>query len=95
MVHPGENTSRRSGPDRDIERVYGSNEVYFNLFLPSTPETHDGFPVAITPRQGAAARIDTPYQMKRFSGFTRKIVGSAINDVGRGGGPLGRLVLTP
>jgi dienelactone hydrolase len=89
MVHPGEYIPT-VGTLTGTPKAYGSNAVYFNLFLPSTPQPPAGFPVAIIAHGGGNSKDDTPYQLAA-SLASYGIAGIAINAVGRGGGPLGTL----
>ena len=90
-VHPGEfipSVATRTGSPV----VQGTNEVYFNLFLPSGPKPPGGWPVAL---HGTGA--DGSKQRDVFVVATMAQQGIAtliINSVGRGLGPLGTLTVS-
>lgn len=89
MVHPGEYIPT-VGTLTGTPKAYGNNDVYFNLFLPSTPEPPAGWPVAIIAHGGSDSKDDLPYFLAA-SLASQGIAGIAINAVGRGGGQLGTL----
>jgi dienelactone hydrolase len=89
MVHPGEYIPQ-VGTLTGTPKPSGTNEVYFNLFLPSGTQPPTGWPVAILAHGGGGSKDDNPYQLTA-SLAAQGIAGIAINAVGRGGGPLGTL----
>ena len=89
MVHPGEYIPQ-VGTLTGTPKPSGTNEVYFNLFLPSGTEPPAGWPVAILAHGGGGSKDDNPYQ-QAASLAAQGIAAIAINAVGRGGGPLGTL----
>jgi dienelactone hydrolase len=89
MVHPGDyipaiGTLAGSPP------VQGVNEVYFNLFLPSSPKPQAGWPVAIFGHGGGGSKDDEVYNIAA-SLAGQGVATIAISAVGRGGGPQGTL----
>lgn len=89
-VHPGEfipPVGTRSG----TPAVQGTNEIYFNLFLPSGPKPDAGWPVAIF------GHGDTQNKNLSFNVAAKMaahgIATIAINAVGHGFGPLGTLTV--
>jgi hypothetical protein len=94
-VHPGEYippVATRTG----TPVVQGTNEIYFNLFLPSGPKPAGGWPVAIFGHGGNNTK-----QANGTSGpltiaaslAAHGIATVAINAVGHGWGPLGTLTV--
>ena len=86
MVHPGEYIPT-VGTLTGTPKAYGSNEVYFNLFLPSTPEPPAGFPVAIIAHGGGNSKDDTPYQLAASCGHFDGLGESAVVGVAQPAGP--------
>jgi dienelactone hydrolase len=89
MVHPGEYIPT-VGTLTGTPKPSGTNQVYFNVFLPSTPAPPTGWPVAILAHGGGNSKDETPYQLAA-SLASQGIAGIAISAVGRGGGALGTL----
>ena len=90
QIHPGEfiaPVGTRSG----TPVVQGSNEIYFNLFLPSGPKPLGGWPVAMhgTGADGSKQRDLWVVATLAEQGIATII----INAVGRGFGPLGTLTV--
>jgi dienelactone hydrolase len=89
-VHPGEYippVATRTG----TPTVQGTNEVYFNLFLPSGSEPAGGWPVAIF-GHGNGNNKDLSF-LFAASMADRGIATIAINVVGHGFGPLSTLTV--
>lgn len=89
MVHPGEYIPT-VGTLTGMPQVQGTNEIYFNLFLPSGLQPATGWPVTILGHGGSASKDEDAYY------FASALAGQgiatiAITAVGRGGGPLGTL----
>ena len=89
MVHPGEYIPA-IGTATGTPQVQGMNEIYFNLFLPSSPKPPAGWPVVIFGHGGSNSKDDQVYY------FAASLAGQglatiAISAVGRGGGPQGTL----
>jgi hypothetical protein len=72
------------------------NDIYFNLFLPSTPEPSGGWPVVIAGHGAGAAGKNTGNVPVAVAATLAKhgLATIAINAVGSGGGPLGTLTVT-
>jgi hypothetical protein len=89
-VHPGEfipPTGTRTG--RPV--VQGTNEIYFNLFLPSGPKPANGWPVAIF---GHGNNQDKNLAFNVAATMAANGIATiAINAVGAGFGPLGTLTV--
>jgi len=89
--HPGEfipPVGTRTG----TPEVEGVNEIYFNLFLPSSPMPKDGWPVAIFGTGSPASKDDQPFSVAATMaahGFAT----ISINIVGHGFGPLSTLTV--
>jgi fermentation-respiration switch protein FrsA (DUF1100 family) len=88
-VHPGEFISA-VGTLTGEAQVQGTNEVYFNLFLPSGPKPDAGWPVTIFGHGGGDSKDDEVYNIAA-SLAGQGIATIAISAVGRGGGPQGTL----
>ncbi|HJZ95975.1 MAG TPA: Ig-like domain-containing protein, partial [Candidatus Solibacter sp.] len=73
-----------------IPQVQGLNQVYFNLFLPSTPRPPAGWPVVIWGHGGSGSKDDNVYNIAA-SLASQGLATIAISAVGRGGGPQGTL----
>jgi len=90
-VHPGEfipAVATRTG----TPEVQGTNEIYFNLFLPTGPPPADGWPVAILGHGGGANKNVFPLNLAA-SMAAHGVASIAINAVGHGFGPLGTLLV--
>jgi hypothetical protein len=87
-VHPGEfipPVGTRTG----IPAVQETNEIYFNLFVPSGPKPADGWPVAIF---GHGVGQDKNQSFNAAATMAAHGIATiAINVVGHGFGPLGTL----
>jgi hypothetical protein len=92
QVHPGEYIPP-VGTRTGTPAVQGVNEIYFNLFLPSGPMPAGGWPVAIFGHPNGAYKED-PSLSVAGSMAARGIATLAINAVGHGFGPLGRLTVS-
>ena len=89
MVHPGEYIPT-VGTATGTPRVQGTNEIYFNLFLPSSPKPQAGWPVTIFGHGGGGSKDeDVYYHAASVAG--QGIATIAISAVGGGGGPQGTL----
>jgi hypothetical protein len=74
--------------------VQGTNELVFELFLPSGPQPAGGWPVAIFGHGFTDSMYGAPWAVA--SVFASKGIATiAINVVGHGGGPLGTLNVLP
>ena len=75
--------------------VQRTNDVYFNLYLPSGPEPASGWPVVIT-GHGAGDNKNTGNAPVAIAATLAEhgLATIAINVVGHGGGPLGTLTVT-
>src|SRR5260370_12615784 len=91
-VHPGEfipPVATRTG----TPVVQGTNEIYFNLFLPSGPTPPGGWPVAI---HGIGANGDKQRDLFVVATMAeRRIATLIINTVARRFGPPGQLTGQP
>src|SRR5260370_31740961 len=91
-VHPGEfipPVATRTG----TPVVQGTNEIYFNLFLPSGPTPPGGWPVAI---HGIGANGNKQRDLFGVATMAeRGIATLIINTVARGFGPRGTLTVNP
>jgi hypothetical protein len=83
------------GTRTGVPAVQATNDIYFNLFLPSGPEPPGGWPVAIAGHGAGNGKnvANVPF------GVAAKLAQHglatiAINAVGHGGGPLGTLAVT-
>jgi hypothetical protein len=77
--------------------VQGTNEIYFNLFLPSGPEPPAGWPVVIAgPGAGPAGGKNAGNNPVRSAAMlaVHGLATIAINAVGQNGGPAGTLTVT-
>ena len=68
--------------------------VHFNLFLPSSPEPANGYPVMIFAHGGGPWGKNAGANVFASALAARGIATIAINQVGAGGGPEGTLVVT-
>lgn len=91
-IHPGEYipaVGTRSG----IPAVQATNDIYFNLFLPSGPQPATGWPVAIFGHGGGGTKniglLNVAAVMAQHG-----IATIGINSAGHGFGPLGTLTVT-
>jgi dienelactone hydrolase len=89
MVHPGEYIPT-VGTLTGTPKAYGTNEIYFNVYVPSGPQPPTGWPVAIIGHGGGNSKDETSYTLAG-SLASQGIAGIAISAVGRGGGPQGTL----
>src|SRR5262245_9438033 len=90
-IHPGEfipPVGTRVGVP-DVQRL---NEIFFNLFLPSSPKPAGGWPVAIFGHGGSGSKNGAPF-LVAASMAARGVATIAINHVGHGFGPLGTLTV--
>lgn len=90
-VHPGEFIpaigTRRRPP------VRGSNDIYFDLFLPSGTKPANGWPVAIWGHgSGGNKTVNSLFIARKLAAHGMATI--AINAVGQGFGQLGTLALT-
>ena len=74
-------------------KVQGTNKVFFNLFLPSSPKPIDGWPVAIFGHAFPDNKNSSPFAVAAIMA-AHGIATIAINAVGHGGGPLGTLTVS-
>ena len=91
MVHPGEYIppiATRSG----TPRVQGTNDVYFNLYLPASPRPAAGWPVVIV-GHGSGSNKNNVGANIAATFAAHGIATIAINQVGHGFGPLGTLTV--
>jgi pimeloyl-ACP methyl ester carboxylesterase len=91
MVHPGEYVpaiGTRSG----TPIVQGTNDVYFNLYLPAGPRPAAGWPVAIV-GHGSGSNKNNVGANIAASFAAQGIATIVINQVGHGFGPLGTLTV--
>jgi hypothetical protein len=75
--------------------VLGTNDVYFNLFLPSGPEPLSGWPVVIAGHGGMGNKntANTPIRVgAKLTQHDLAVI--TINAVGHGGGRLGTVTVT-
>jgi len=91
MVHPGEYIPP-VGTRTGAPQAQGTNEIYFNLFLPSSAKPAGGWPVVILGHGGLLSKNITPFQVAATMA-SRGIATIAINAVGHGSGPLGTLTV--
>jgi len=91
MVHPGEYIPP-VGTRTGTPQVQGTNEIYFNLFLPSSAKPAGGWPVVILGHGGLLSKNSVPFQVASTMAATG-IATIAINVVGHGSGPLGTLTV--
>src|SRR5262245_4727097 len=92
-VHPGEympQVATRTG----TPVVQAMKEIYFNLFLPSSPEPEGGWPVAFH-THGGPVNKQGPSLGYVATMAQHGIATILINGVGRGFGPLSTLTVTP
>jgi hypothetical protein len=90
QVHPGEfipPTGTRTGSPA----VRGTNEIYFNVYLPSGPKPAAGWPVAIF-GHGGGQNKNLSFNVAATMA-AHGVATIAINAVGHGFGPLGTLVV--
>jgi hypothetical protein len=91
QVHPGEfipPVATRTG----TPEVQGTNEIYFNLFLPSGDKPASGWPVAILGHGIGSNKDLFPFRFAA-SMAAHGIATVAINAAGHGFGPLGTLTV--
>jgi dienelactone hydrolase len=75
--------------------VQETNEVYFNLFLPSGPEPPGGWPVVIAGHGGMGNKNTANNPVRTAAKLTQHgLAVITINAVGHGGGPLGTVTVT-
>ncbi len=89
-VHPGEfipSVGTRTGTPEPQE----TNDIYFNLFLPSSPMPAGGWPVAIHGHGAAGSKQRDLFVVATLA--EHGIATIVINKVGRGFGPLGTLTV--
>jgi hypothetical protein len=89
-VHPGEfipPVATRTG----TPVVQGTNDIYFNLFLPSGPKPPGGWPVAIHGIGSAGSKQRDLFLVATMA--EHGIATLIINPVGQGFGPLGTLTV--
>ena len=90
-----ENASRfipAVGSATGVPVVQGTNRIYFNLFLPAGTKPSGGWPVAIFGHGFGDNKNSSP-TVVASSMARRGIATIAINVVGHGGGPLGKLIV--
>jgi hypothetical protein len=90
-IHPGEYIPA-VGTRTGTPAVQGTNEIYFNLFLPSGPKPEGGWPVAIFGHALTQDKNVTPLQVIGTMA-AHGIATVAINVAGNGFGPLGTLTV--
>jgi len=90
-VHPGEFISP-VGTRTGTPAVEGTNEIYFNLFLPSGPTPAEGWPVAIFGHGNGGNKQVQAFNVAA-SMAAHGIATVAITAVGHGFGPLGTLTV--
>ena len=91
MIHPGEYIPP-VGTRTGTPQAQGTNEIYFNLFLPSGAKPAGGWPVVILGHGGLLSKNSVPFQVASTMAATG-IATIAINVVGHGSGPLGTLTV--
>ena len=75
--------------------VQRTNEVYFNLFIPSGPEPSGGWPVVIAGHGGMGNKNTANTPVRVAAKLTEHgLAVITINVVGHGGGPLGTVTVT-
>jgi fermentation-respiration switch protein FrsA (DUF1100 family) len=89
FVHPGEYIPT-IGTLTGTPQAEGTNEIYFNLFLPSAPQPQAGWPVAIIGHGGGGSKEDVAYAVAATLA-SQGVATIAISAVGRGGGAQGTL----
>ncbi len=72
--------------------VQSMNEIFFNLFLPSSPKPPGGWPVAIFGHAITTSKDEHPFAVAATMA-AQGIATVAINVVGHGGGPLGTMTV--
>ena len=90
-----ENASRfipAVGSATGVPAVQGTNRIYFNLFLPAGTAPAGGWPVAIFGHGFGDNKNSSP-TLLASSMARRGVATIAINVVGHGGGPLGKLIV--
>jgi hypothetical protein len=91
-VSPQYETDARVIPaDGSVQRL---ETIEFNLFLPSAPMPAGGYPVALFGHGFGDNKNSSPFALAA-SMAAQGIATIAINVVGHGGGPAGRLLVTP
>jgi hypothetical protein len=93
LVHPGEYIPP-VGTRTGTPVTQGTNEVYFNLFLPAGPPPAGGWPVVVFGHSTSANKNDEPLRVAA-SMAAQGMATIAINVAGNGFGPLGTLTVTP
>src|SRR6185503_17465116 len=91
MVHPGDYIPP-VGTHSGVPVVQRTNEVYFNLFLPSGTAPAAGWPVAIFGHGSAANKNNQPLEVAATMA-SHGIATIAISFYGNGFGPLGTLTV--
>ena len=90
-VHPGEYIPE-VGTRTGTPTIRGTNEIYFNLFLPRGPKPEAGWPVAIFGHGAGENKNTMPLTVAAVMA-EHGIATIAINNVGTGFGPLGTLTV--
>ena len=80
------------GTRTGVPAVQGTNDIYFNLFLPAGTPPPGGWPVAIYGHGFTDNKNNSPLVVAAVMA-ARGIATIAINVVGHGGGPLGTLTV--
>jgi hypothetical protein len=92
QIHPSEYIPA-VGTSSGIPAVQATNDIYFNLFLPSGPQPATGWPVAIFGHGGGGTKniglLNVAAVMAQHG-----IATIGINSTGHGFGPLGTLTVT-
>src|SRR5215212_3172584 len=91
MIHPGEYVPA-VGTRTGTPLMQGTNDVYFNLYLPAGPRPPAGWPVAIV-GHGSGSNKNNVGANIAASFAAHGIATIAINQVGHGFGPLGTLTV--
>jgi hypothetical protein len=91
-VHPGEYIPQ-VGTRTGSPMVQGTNEIYFNLALPSGPKPAGGWPVTIFGHRNAAAKDSSSLPDVAATMAAHGIATITINAVGHGFGPLSTLTV--
>ena len=93
LAHPGEFLPA-VGTWTGTPVVQGTNEVYFNLFLPSGQAPAGGWPVVVYGHSTSAHKNEEPLRVAATMA-ARGLATIAINVAGNGFGPLSTLTVTP
>ena len=72
--------------------IQGINELFFTLFLPSSPKPPNGWPVTIVGHGNAGTKDIDPFFFAPYLA-ARGVATITINTVGHGSGPLGSLTV--